>query len=137
MKIVDLLLSCDVNDVLDKISLHYGNTELTKYKKLYFELLEKQTTDCEYETMIHINAFEEGDEDDVLLEIFDENDNKIFFDVSAFVEGENDVYSISSSNYSDFLGYSIDEETLNKYSEENILAHCLYEITAYSFDDNV
>lgn len=138
MIINDLLHLCDINDVLNKISLHYGNTELKKYENLYNDLLNnKELIEAEEITYIHISAYELGDEDDILLDIFDENDASIVFDVSAFIEGDNTVYSISSSSYSEFLGYSVDYETLKKYSKESILAHCLYEITAYSFDDNV
>lgn len=136
MIINDLLRLCNINDVLVKISLHYGSTELKKYEKLYNDLLSKKPIECEEKTFIHINAYYEGDEEDTLLKIFDENDASMVFDVSAFVEDDNMIYSISSSSYAEFLGYSVDDETLNNYSKENILAHCLYEITAYTFDDN-
>jgi len=69
--------------------------------------------------------------------IFDENDSTIDFDVSAYELSSKTIYSIASSPYADFLNYTIDEETLRRYSFPTILAHCFYEITSYGFEDNV
>lgn len=58
-------------------------------------------------------------------------------DVSAYELSSKTIYSIASSPYADFLNYTIDEETLRRYSFPTILAHCFYEITSYGFEDNV
>jgi len=85
-----------------------------------------------------ITAYIQNENDDIRkLEIFDENDSTIDFDVSAYELSSKTIYSIASSPYADFLNYTIDEETLRRYSFPTILAHCFYEITSYGFEDNV
>ena len=68
-------------------------------------------------------------------EDFSENDTLLWFDVSGFINGDDEIYSIASSGYSEFLLYNISEETLEKFSYETILAHCFYEVTFYGFED--
>ena len=58
-----------------------------------------------------------------------------FFDVSGYKSKDSIVYSIAAASFTEFLQFQIDEDTLSKYSNETILAHCFYEITYYGFDD--
>ena len=124
MRIYEILKKTSPEDVISKIKLHYGNK--------YIDLYNGQ------KLCIFITAYIQNENDDIRkLEIFDENDSTIDFDVSAYELSSKTIYSIASSPYADFLNYTIDEETLRRYSFPTILAHCFYEITSYGFEDNV
>lgn len=86
---------------------------------------------------IYIIAYMENDEEDIPVKIFDENDTSLYYDVSAYEMADKTVYSIASSSYADFVKYHIDNYTLILYSYPTILAHCLWEITYYDFEDNL
>ncbi len=135
MLIAELIGNLDFETVKAKIHLHYGEKEIDDYKKLFLLLKEKsalpQTTG---DLTIFIESFIETDDDSIFVTEFDENDPTLYFDVCGYMEGEDIVYSIASSDYDEFLTYAVDEETLAKFSPDNILAHCLYEITAYGFE---
>lgn len=135
MLISDLIKSIEFSDVEKKIILHYGTAEIQEYKNLFLLLKEKSALpQIRGNLTIFIKTFIETDDDSIFITEFDQNDPTLHFDVSGYAEGEDIVYSIASSDYDEFLTYAVDEETLAKFSHENILAHCLYEITAYGFE---
>lgn len=134
MKIIDILKICDYRKIKEKIKLHYGNENLCEYEKLYNELICRKTDSADDCGMyISIKAYHK--ETDMEAENFSENDTSLWFDVSGFIKGNDEIYSIASSGYSEFLLYDISEETLEKFSYETILAHCFYEVTFYGFED--
>lgn len=138
IRIADLVLRVSFSDVCEKLRLHYGEKGLPQYEELYFMLGQKAVSFAHSDNFtIYINAFRVGNVDDELLDDFDENDPSLDFDVSAYVENDETVYSIAGHSYDEFLGCMVDQDTLKKFSPENILAHCLYEITFYGFEDNV
>ena len=135
MCVFELIKRCRFEEVEKKIVLHYGEDEIDKYKSLYHLLSNIiPKTDCK--TTIYINAFLETEEDSIYVNEFSEDDNSLNFDVIACNADEPDiVYSIAADRFSDFLGYSIDEDLFTQMSPATILAHCLYELTSYSFSD--
>lgn len=138
MIVKDLLIKSSYKKIESKIKLHYGENELPSYKKLYFKLLNlKIDSVLDTDLYIFINAYKETEDEDILVEIFNEDDTTLYFDVSGYELNESMIYSIAASSYSDFLQYKIDEKTLGKFSYESILAHCFYEVTAYGFEDNI
>ncbi len=138
VRIADLVQRVSFSAVCEKLRLHYGEKELPQYEELYF-MLGPKAVSCAHNSnfTIYINAFRVGNVDDELLDDFDENDPSLDFDVSAYVENDETVYSIAGHSYDEFLGCRVDRNTLKKFSPENILAHCLYEVTFYGFEDNV
>lgn len=138
MKVIDILKRCEYNKIADKIRLHYGERELKEYKKLYEDLLSiMPNTLSESKMYIYITAYSQNDDDSTPIEGFSESDTTLDFDVSAYETGDHTVYSIAASSYSDFLQYNIAPKTLAEFSYESIMAHCFYEISAYSFEDKV
>lgn len=138
MIVKDLLIKSSYKKIESKIKLHYGENELPSYKKLYFKLLNlKIDSVLDTDLYIFINAYKETEDEDILVEIFNEDDTTLYFDVSGYELNESMIYSIAASSYPDFLQYKIDEKTLGKFSYESILAHCFYEVTAYGFEDNI
>lgn len=75
------------------------------------------------------------DRKDPAVDVFDDSDKDIYFDVSGFEKETEVLYSISSLSYDEFLQYSIEENTLEKFAPESILAHALWEITSFGFED--
>lgn len=138
MKIIDILKRCEYEKIEEKIKLHYGDNELNEYKKLYEDLLGKIPNGVSESKMyIYITVYSKFDSDNNSIEYFSDNDTCLDFDVNAYEIGDNTVYSIAASSYSEFLQYNIDPKTLNKFSYENIIAHCFYEISAYGFEDKI
>ncbi len=134
MKIIDILKLCDYRKIEEKMRLHYGKVNLSEYEKLYNELICRKTDSADDCGMyITIKAYYK--ETDKETENFSENDTSLWFDVSGFTKDDDEIYSIASSVYSEFLLYDISEATLEKFSYESILAHCFYEITFYGFED--
>ena len=135
MRIYDLIHKCTFNEVQEKLKLHYLNEDITPYRKLYTDLLNRcEPANKQDDTFIYITA--SYPESDTCTENFDDNDSSLSFDVSAYVKNDDTVYSIASMKYAKFLECFIDECTLERYSPANILAHCLWEITSYGFEDN-
>lgn len=136
MKIRELLKITDFNDIANQLKKHYDDIDIEKIHSLYLKL--KNNSDfvqCEnYSITINAYSVKNDNEDPILLTDFDENDNSLFFDVSAIKESENNVYSISTVNKIEFLNYEISQSTLMCFSNAAILAHCLWEITCYSYD---
>ncbi|MDE6593311.1 MAG: hypothetical protein K2K57_09665 [Oscillospiraceae bacterium] len=135
MKIIDLIKICPFEQVAGKLTLHYNLTNIDEFRKLYSRL-EKMKINGEFDFYIYISAFKASDTDDVYVTDFDENDTTLYYDVSGYYgKSDSTIYSIASFSFSDFISFQIDGDTLSKYSYDTILAHCLYEITYYGFDD--
>ncbi|MDO5559576.1 MAG: hypothetical protein Q4F95_08240 [Oscillospiraceae bacterium] len=137
MKILDMIVDCPFEKCEAKLKLHYQTTESDKFRKLYNELKYLQiTSELPKDFYIFIKAYKETDDEDIEIKNFDENDPSLYYDVSGYESGSDVIYSIAASSYNDFIQYSPDEKTLEKFSPETILAHCLWEITYYGYEDN-
>ena len=136
MNIKDLIDSTDIESVENVIKLHYGDQELPKYETLYAKLKQMQPGENRDHTTIFIAAFLPGEEEDIRLDHFDEMDSDLCFDVYATCDADDEIYSIASASYRNYLGFLIEEDTRRKFSPASILAHTLWEVTAYSFEDN-
>lgn len=137
MTISNLLKLCSYQDVEKELKLHYSYVDTKKFSKLYLHL-----TKMSVKKPINKNLYLcitarriQNDGIDPAVDVFDEGDKDIYFDVSGFEKGTEILYSVSSLSYEEFLQYSIDEETLEKFTPESILAHALWEITSYGFED--
>ena len=134
-RLSDLVQKCTFADVEQKIRIHYGARELDKYRKLFDSLSTAEPKIPEKTMLVQINAYIEDEEEDVRAEEFDEDDNELMFDVSAYVPDEETVYSIASATYAEFLGLGVAPSVLRNFSPASILAHCLYELSCYGFED--
>ncbi len=134
-RIADLLHQCSFEDVERKIRLHYGARELDKYRTLYENLCRTTSTVSENELYIFITVFMEDEEEDIRVDEFDEDDDELTFDVSAFSPEKETVYSIASAPWEEFLQFGVSPVTLRSFSPESILAHCLYELSCYGFEN--
>lgn len=80
--------------------------------------------------VIFIRVFKENEQDDedIVIEEFDNNDNTLMFDVCGEDNQYDGLYSIASSDYDELLGYYIEQSTLDKFTYCQIIAHVLWEV---------
>ena len=50
-------------------------------------------------------------------------------------DGELESFSLSLSPWSEWLGSSLSKDILNNYTKEEIISHCLYDMTFYGFSE--
>lgn len=136
MKIKDILSVTDFEEVARHIELHYGNKHTEKFRELYNRLKNSDSQySCSENFSIIIQAFRENDNgESKYTESSDENDTSLCFDVSAVNDNDDFLYSIAGIDKFEFPEYSISQDTLKSFSYPAILAHCLWEITFFSFD---
>lgn len=135
MIIYDLVITVPLNDVLERVSHFYGSKYTNDISNLFVELQNLKPQKCKNILTIEINAFKEVNDQFIYVDNFDENDNNLIFDVVAHSAADTEIYSIESANKIDFLSYMISLETQRKYSKASILAHCLWDITSFSYNE--
>lgn len=129
MTIADLLKECPYEKIKEKFVLHYGGEKLREFKSLYnWMTILEPSENPDRRLYISITAYDmEGHE----LEHFDENNPDVDFDVYAYEKkNKKEIYSIAAASYMDFAASIVDDDTMKRYSPENILAHCFLEITS-------
>ncbi len=137
MKIKDILSVTDFEEVARQIELHYGNKHTGKFRELYDRLKNSDNQClCSENFSIIIQVFRENQQGEYeFTESFDENDTSLYFDVSAVNDNDDFLYSIVGiDKFSEFPEYNVSPETLKFFSPPAILAHCLWEITYFSFE---
>lgn len=137
MTVFNLIKLCPYQDVEKELKLYYNDVDTKGFRRLYLQLSKMTITKpINKEMYLCITARRmQDDGKDFAVDVFDEKDRDIYFDVSGFEKGIEVLYSISSLSYEEFLQYSLDEDTLEKFAPESILAHVLWEITSYGFED--
>lgn len=132
--IKDLISQIDIADVLEMITLHYGVQNIDTCNLLLNKLNSLKENKNSERMTVYIDVYYDENKP---AKNFDEYDSSLFFEVYALTPYDSSLYSIASSSYADFLGFYIAKETLEKMSKVSIIAHCLWEITSYSFEDNI
>lgn len=142
MTILDLIKKCPFSDVEKKLKYHYDDydeVKAEKFRKLYMDLSNKtikNIIDGEWYLCITARRIQDDENGiDPAVPEFDENDKELYFDVSAYQKGNDRLYSIVSSLHEDFLQFIIDEDTLKKYTPATLLAHALWELTWFGYED--
>lgn len=135
MIIYDLIMTVTLNGVLEKVSHFYGSEHTKEIGDLYIELKNLKPQKCNNILTIEINSFKEVNNQFIYVDNFDENDDNLIFDVVAYSASDTEIYSIESADKTDFLSYMISSETQRKYSKASILAHCLWDITSFLYNE--
>lgn len=82
-----------------------------------------------------LNSLEPSDNEDnctIVIELqYDDIEKKNYYSVSGLIDGM--TYGIEFSPWEEWLGYYVDENLLKEMSKEEIVAHCLYEMTWAGF----
>lgn len=135
MNIRELLQTTKDREILDAIRMHYGDEDSIQYKKLIDRLRRMKFEKSKENLTVFIKVYKEIENEEIFsAEGVDQPDSELIFDVSAY-DGKDIVYSIASISFNDFLNLYVDSETMDRLPSSHILAHCLYEITSYSFED--
>lgn len=127
----EILKKVDFEDVWIKLTSYYPDMSQTKekYKTVFESLLSKTLEKNIEEMVIHI--------DDVDYE----NDKSDDGSTEYRVHGKNNslewtgYWDISSSNWAEWLGFYMNNNVFEKFSKEQIVAHCLYEMTWFGFSE--
>ena len=138
MNVKQLIMNTSFDDVMKVISIHYGSEEKEQQRELYEKLKIMEVAPSIEHFTIYVNAFlcsENEENDETRLIEFDENDSNLCFDVSAFEDNDEYAYSITSTPYKELLGYEISDATRSLFTDASILAHILWEATAYSYEN--
>lgn len=135
MIIYDLIQRASTDDVLNSIKFYYGTKHTNEIKDFINKLKNMRLQARAKVLTITINAYREIDDEIEYLNDFSEDDPDIIYDVTAYADGSDEPYSIEASKPVEFLNYKISNETTIKYSEKAILAHCLWDVTAFLFNE--
>lgn len=134
MRIYDLIQKVSYDDVICKVKLFYGSECLEIIKYLLIQLTRMKPQDTSQVLTIFINAYVETDDEIEPVDEFDENDKNIIYDIIAYSDTDEEPYSIEAVEKELFLNFRISDETLSRFSDASILAHCLWDVSAFSFD---
>lgn len=133
----DLFNETEFDKVWNVIEKHYINADkhsISDYKNFFDKLITLCPSENKTNMFIYINVFmDDGNDDYYCPDSFDENDSELYFDVC----GQDDAwcgYSLVASPFESWLGYYIDNETLHKLSCTSIVAHCIWEMTFFGFE---
>ena len=138
----DLLQATPFEAVFACLSLHYGKDHLPQYRELYQELLVTAPGPNENDLTISIRAFHPEDYDleswgdPTYLKDFDEKDGSLCFEVSGRGDDFDGYCCLSGAGPEEYLAYFVDEETSKKFSAAAILAHVLWEMNWYNFENS-
>lgn len=133
----DLIMETDFKDVWSCLIRHHdinNKNSINNFERLYRELVGFTPSLNDKNTYIYIKAFQEDEDGEACcVDEFDENDMKLYFDVSG-KDDEGWGCSLVAASFEDWVGYYIYEETLKKFTYPNIIAHCLWEMTFFGFE---
>lgn len=135
MIIYDLIQRASTDDIINLIKFYYGSKHTDEIREYLIKLKNTKLQASTQILTITINAYKEIDDEVEYLDTFKDNDSDVIYDVTAYADASNEPYSIEASEPTDFLNYKISTETAKKYTEAAILAHCLWDVTAFLFNE--
>ena len=124
MTFAEILRNADIEEVKRVILWFYPfqKDSIEGYERVYDTLLGIEPQPSEMKLKIeHVKG--ETDPDDE------------YEAVSAIDLSDGESYSISHCPWAEWLGLEVSADTLEKYNINEIVAHCLYDMTFYGFDE--
>lgn len=118
----EILHQTNIENVITALKAHYKSSEndLDGYRELMDELLGKKPVFSKYQISItHVNT-----------------DDEEYEHVSGVIPGDEQTYGIEFNTREQWLGMHMTEDTLKNYAAEDIIAHCLWEMTFFGFTDS-
>ena len=89
-----------------------------------------------FETLRHMRYRKNKEEMAIRIEKVGQGKNQ-YSDVSGIrAEGDHQSYALEFASWAKWLGYEVEQATLKKMPKEEIVAHCLWEITFFGFTQN-
>lgn len=122
----DLVSKCYIEDVINSIKKLYPqeveNENITLYKKLYFKIMNKK-----------VNVLNNPP---IVIDISSEKeDDYICYDVSGEVRGYVYQKALELHSFGEWLNFRVKEDQLKEIGTNNYIAHCLNEMTFFSFEE--
>ena len=104
---------------------------LREYSDFGYELLFDQ-----FETAFHkFQTHKPTPSNNKIIIICEDSEDYTRWDVFRIIDGDPDRYDLEFAPWSMALGMEFEEETLTRLNPTEIVAHCLQEMTFYSFDE--
>jgi len=115
----ELVIACDPETVFECLSSDYDDDRIRAYAEVIDKLLDLEPIKSEY--IICLQEVES--EDEFYTEVFG-------------VKNSCDLkWSLSMMKWSEWLGMKIHETSQAIYTKDQIICHCLWEMTFYGFDE--
>lgn len=118
----ELLKETGEEEVISSLKTHYKSSvnDLDGYRDLMHELLGRKPVFSKYQISIsHVNT-----------------DDEEYEHVCGVIPGDEQTYGIEFNSREEWIGMHLTEDTLKNYSAEDIIAHCLWEMTFFGFTDS-
>lgn len=120
MKLYDLLKDTTWQEVNKNLLFYCTKENIPIYKDVYEHFITLTPTNTPFSDII------------INIEFIEEEQ---VYDVFGTREGDDFKYSLSLSLWSEWLDYELDKNILNNFSNAEIIAHCLWEMTFYGFTE--
>lgn len=89
-----------------------------------------------FETLRRMRYRKDKEEITIRIEKVGRGKNR-YFDVSGIsAEGDHQSYALEYTSWAKWLGYEVERATLKRMTGEEIVAHCLWEMTFLGFTQN-
>lgn len=145
MLLSHLISAADWSDVERSLLKHYPDAEESRegYLETFLHLRHLHPVATTMRICLR-TTFRPSLDDEPFLEVVGRNGtlNRDLEDFSYLGKAEDSTSALSEAEFaielepwSEWLGMEIDPDTLAKYSESEIVAHCLWEMTCFGFDE--
>lgn len=126
-------------EILRMVSFETVWNELIEYYSDMFQIKNKYLT--VYESLFTQSPARNVEEMIIHIDVVDSNDSLNENSIEYRVHGKNNSlewkghWDVSASNWEDWLGFYVDQQVLESFSDEQIVALCLYEMTWFGFSE--
>lgn len=128
MILKDLLPKTNFDEIWSIILKYWPNQEVNKsgYEMVYAQLHDIEPSEVEYKDVLQVE-----------IESFDDGDCLIAHGVE-YVEGQEfpNHFGLEYVPWSEWLGYTMEEKTVNTMTPNEIFAGCLFEMTWCGFSED-
>ncbi len=146
MKFIELIKKTEW-DKIESFLLEYYNKTISntnEYKVVYNRLLELNSSETRFKIYIE-EVFDKNFDDEPYVSITGKdgtlnNESSDFkhmgYDKDSDFANSEINYSLSLTDWKEWLGMDIDDVTIKNYKNYKIISHCLWEMTFYGFDQH-
>jgi hypothetical protein len=126
LKLKDIFETADFAEVWDALIECYPDQEEAyyDYAEMFDQLMEMEPSANPSGILIRVEC------------CADEEDGEQFYDVFGMQAGRLEQYALELVPWEDWLGFGLTLDTVERMSDPEIIAHCLYEMSFLSFDQN-
>lgn len=121
----DILAKSSWQNVEKEIINNYPDykNNILGFKKVYFELFNLVPIENKDQLYINIEENYEG--------------SKIYYEVFGKQENDKTKYALEFTRWEKWLDFYVPEKVFEKFTEDEIIVHCLWEITWLGFDQAI